>query len=111
MPQLHDQTALLRSRNELHRHHAPALRMQPANQRFDAHDMALPIHHRVVIQHKLVVLQAMPQVQLQRRTARHRRLHFRVKKSHGVAPSLLSLIHRQVCPLEQVIHALLLAAE
>lgn len=104
LPQGQDQTGLLCQGYELCRaDHAP-LRVAPAGQGLGTDELALMVHHRLVMHQQLAARQALAQVSLQVRAGIHRRLHFRVKEALGVAARSLGLVHRQVGPLEQFVH-------
>ena len=80
LPQGQDQARLLGQGNELRRaDHAP-LRVAPAGQGLGTDELALMVHHRLVMHQQLAARQALAQVSLQVRAGIHRRLHFRVEK-------------------------------
>ena len=104
LAQRQDQARLLCHRNELAWRYQPALGVVPTQQRFHPGDVALVVHHLLVIQHELVAQKALAQVSLQGCACRGSGLHLGVKKAQGIAASRLGLIHGQIRTLEQLVH-------
>jgi hypothetical protein len=82
----------------------------PAQQCLGTHHLL--VHHLgLVIQIELALLDRVAQIGFHLRTGADRGLHAGVEEVQRVAPGTLGLVHRQVCPLEQLFHRLAGAME
>ena len=92
-----DQPRLLGERDELERLHDAAVRVDPADQRFDARDLArIQLDHRLVVQDELVVLERALQVGLQLQAPQRGVVHLRLEDLVATLALLLRHVHRDV---------------
>jgi hypothetical protein len=82
--------------------HEAARRMLPVHQRFDAADLAgRELHLGLVMQDKLLVLDRIPKLTLEREPLERDRVHLRGKELEIVAAKFLRRVHRRVGRLDQ----------
>jgi len=78
----------------------------PAQQRLRAHDALHAVHLGLVVQHELIVSNALPQRRLESGACGERGLHFRIKEAQRIASRRLCLVHGDVGMFQQFIHEL-----
>ena len=107
MTDRHDQPGLLRERDEVQRRHHPALRVEPADQRLDARDLAaLELDHRLIEEPELVVLQRALQRGLQLQPLQRGVVHRGLEQLIPVLALLLREVHRDVGVPQELLGAL-----
>lgn len=99
---LDNQPGLFRQRDKGRRRNQPLLRMQPAQQRLDAHQAAAgQLELRLVVEDKLALLQRHAHAGNQLQVLGHAGVHLRIEEAEGIAPVVLGPVHGGVGVFQQ----------
>src|SRR3989338_6073064 len=97
--------------NEFARRHQPAYRVLPADQGLGADQLPVSIHLGLVVQDKVVLVEALAQVAFQAGAGADFGLHRRVEKAQRVAAGSFGLVHGHVGTLEYLVDRTVLLGE
>jgi hypothetical protein len=73
---------------------------------FGTREVTLVIDLRLVVEHELLLANALAQIRLESGTRRNPGLHLRVEETQGVAARGLGLVHGQIGPFQQFVDCL-----